>query len=587
MKKLMHLTTVDMSLELLLGHQLRAARHAGYEVVGVSAPGPWTVGLAAEGIRHIPLPSSTRGWNPTADLRSVKEFWRILRRERPTILHTHNPKPGLYGRVLGRLAGVPIVINTVHGLYAAPDDPLLKRAVVYLLEAIASRFSDQELVQSAEDVAVMKRFRLARPARITHLGNGVDLASYDPALVSEPSHAGLREDLGIPSGMPIVGMVGRLVAEKGWPEFFEAVNELRRQGLAFAALAIGPADTNKADAVTADQMREAEQNGVVFLGLRHDMRDLYGLMDIFVLPSHREGFPRAAMEAAAMGVPLVASDIRGCREVVEHGVNGFLVPVRSGPDLARSIRTLLENEQLRLRMGRAGREIAAARFGADQVASTVLDTYRAVAHRKGIDLWRATGVQSADEKDAPTIARLHARGIPTGFLSTLGPGVLAELYRGLVLDPTSLVLVDRGANGEVKGFIAGSRNTRAAYRSLLKSRGPALALSALAATGARPRRMRKALETLRYSSRTSRDLPVAELLAMAVEKHFRSQGLGAGLVSEFLSRLDEPAVRVVVAADNTGAIRFYRAQGFQLAEEIEVHSGQHSKVLVWNSSSPS
>ena len=143
-----HLTTVDLSLRSLLMAQLLGARDAGYAVVGISAPGPWVPELEAEGIRHIALHHSTRAVDARADARAARELWSVLRRERPTILHTHNPKPGLYGRVLGRLAGVPVVVNTVHGLYATDDDSWSKRAAVYGLEAVASRFSDAELVQN-------------------------------------------------------------------------------------------------------------------------------------------------------------------------------------------------------------------------------------------------------------------------------------------------------------------------------------------------------------------------------------------------------------------------------------------------------
>src|SRR4051812_7532499 len=121
-----HLTTIDLSLRFLLMAQLVGARDAGYDVVGISAPGPWVAELEAEGIRHLPLHSSTRAADPRADVRAARELWAVLRRERPTVLHTHNPKPGLYGRVLGRAAGVPVVVNTIHGLYATADDPLAK-----------------------------------------------------------------------------------------------------------------------------------------------------------------------------------------------------------------------------------------------------------------------------------------------------------------------------------------------------------------------------------------------------------------------------------------------------------------------------
>src|SRR5215218_1468357 len=122
-----HLTTVDLSLRFLLMAQLRGARDAGYRVVGISAPGPWVADLEAEGIRHIALHSSTRAADLRADGRAARELWQVLTRERPAVLHTHNPKPGLYGRVLGRFAGIPIVVNTVHGLYATDDDRLAKR----------------------------------------------------------------------------------------------------------------------------------------------------------------------------------------------------------------------------------------------------------------------------------------------------------------------------------------------------------------------------------------------------------------------------------------------------------------------------
>ncbi|HDL49220.1 MAG TPA: hypothetical protein ENH33_04580, partial [Actinobacteria bacterium] len=194
--KVAHLTTVDISLRYLVLPQLEAVIAEGGEAIGISAPGPWVEELEAAGIRHVALPSSTRGMNPLADLRAARELWHILRAEKPDVLHTHNPKPGLYGRVLGRLAGVPIVVNTVHGLYAAPDDQWWKRAVVYGLEAIASRFSDAELVQSAEDLELLRRLHITPAPKLRHLGNGVDLTRFDPSRFTDAALAGVRRELG-------------------------------------------------------------------------------------------------------------------------------------------------------------------------------------------------------------------------------------------------------------------------------------------------------------------------------------------------------------------------------------------------------
>ncbi|MEA2057639.1 MAG: glycosyltransferase family 4 protein, partial [Actinomycetota bacterium] len=250
-------------------------------------------------------------------------------RERPDVIHTHTPKPGLYGRIIGRLAGVPAVLNTVHGLYATPDDRPAKRAIVYALEALAARFSDAELIQSAEDHELLIERRITRPDRTVLLGNGVDLERFAP--VPNDERLSVRRALGIDDERVVVGMVGRLVAEKGYNELFEAASKLDDRCI---VVVIGPHEPDKDDGLDPAVVARAEQEGVRFLGMRSDVDALYGAMDIFVLPSHREGFPRAAMEAAATGIPVVATDIRGCREVVDPGVNGLLVPVRDADALA-------------------------------------------------------------------------------------------------------------------------------------------------------------------------------------------------------------------------------------------------------------
>ena len=367
-----HLTTTDISLRYLLGAQLRAVVDQGDEALGISAPGPFVPEVEAWGVRHIPLARSTRGMNPLADMRAALHLWRILRRERVDVLHTHNPKPGLYGRVVGRLAGVPVVVNTVHGLYATPDDPLARRLVVYGLEAIASRFSHAELVQNPEDLGTIGRYRIAPPGRARLLGNGVDLTRFDPAAVPAARRRAVRDALGLGDGDVLVGTVGRLVAEKGYVELFEAVRSL---GDAVALVVVGPEDPEKADALDPVVVESAGAAGVRFVGLRDDMPDLYAAMDVFVLASHREGFPRAAMEAAAMALPIVATDIRGCRQVVDHGVNGLLVPVGDSPALAQAISELAADPDRRQRLGSAGRRIAEDRFDERRVVDVVMRTY--------------------------------------------------------------------------------------------------------------------------------------------------------------------------------------------------------------------
>jgi len=380
--KVAHLTTTDISLRYLVLAQLQAIRDAGGEALGISAPGPFVDDLEREGIRHVALPSSTRTVSPADDVRTMIELWRVLRRERPDVLHVHNPKPGLYGRVVGRAARIPIIVNTLHGLYATELDRWPKRLAVYALEALAARCSDAELVQNPEDLALLRRWHISPAARL--LGNGVDLRRFDPARFDAAHRQATRADLGIAPDVVVVGTVGRLVAEKGYPELFEAIARLdpRRYRL----IVVGGEDPSKVDALTSEAVAAARDRGVLVLGHRDDVDALYAAMDLFVLASHREGYPRAAMEAAAMGLPLIATDVRGCRQVVDHGRNGLLVPVRDPNGLAEAIDRIGGDTDLRTKMGTASRAIALERFDERAVVCRVLDTYRHLAARKGLPL---------------------------------------------------------------------------------------------------------------------------------------------------------------------------------------------------------
>jgi glycosyltransferase involved in cell wall biosynthesis len=337
--RVIHLTTVASSLTKLLLPQLVAFREAGYDIIGVSAPGPEVAELEDAGIRHVALRGSTRAANLRADLTAARDFVRICRRLRPDIVHTHNPKPGVYGRIGARLAGVPVVVNTVHGLYAQPTDPLRKRAVVYALERLAATCSDAELLQNVEDLPVLLRLGVPRE-RLYVLGNGIDLRRFDPQRFAG-QRAEARIELGVRGDEVIAGVVGRLVYEKGYEEVFRAAADLRQRHMDVRFVVIGPDDPDKPDAVPVSDLRDAQEAGVRFLGQRDDVERLYAAMDLFVLASHREGFPRAAMEAAAMGLPIVATDIRGCRQVVEHGRTGLLVPRKDPVALTAAISSLV------------------------------------------------------------------------------------------------------------------------------------------------------------------------------------------------------------------------------------------------------
>jgi glycosyltransferase involved in cell wall biosynthesis len=376
-KKLVHVTTVDMSLVLLLGPQLRAFAEAGMDVVAASAPGPFVPQLESWGIRHEPLRHATRSTAVGQDALALVELWRLFRRLRPDIVHTHNPKPGLYGRLAARAARVPGVVNTVHGLYATPEDPASRRAVVYALERAVSLCSGAELVQNPEDFQLLGRLGVPSD-KLVLLGNGVDLRRFRPC-TDERRRRQIRADFGLGEDAVIVGTVARLVWQKGFRELFAAAERLCDAHRDVVFVIVGGSDPEKADAIAPDQLADARRRGrIVFAGSRNDMESVYPAFDLFVLPSYREGFPRSAMEAAACGLPVVATDIRGCRQAVSHGQTGLLVPVRDPVRLASAIEELVHAPALRRQMGSAGRRKAEAEFDDRTVVSKTLEAYERV-----------------------------------------------------------------------------------------------------------------------------------------------------------------------------------------------------------------
>ena len=554
--RVVHLTTVDLSLRYLLLPQLTGVIDLGGEAIGISAGGPYVGELEELGIRHITLPGATRSIDPIADITAMVSLWRILRKERPDVIHTHTPKPGLYGRVIGRIAGVPAVLNTVHGLYATPDDPVAKRAIVYALEAFAARFSDVELIQSAEDFRLLTERHITRPGRTVLLGNGVDLRRFDPELGSAEERRATRAIFGADDDQIVVGVVGRLVAEKGFLELFDAVRDIDDR---FRLVVIGPHEPDKSDAIETATVDAARAAGVVFLGMREDVDVLYRGMDLFVLPSHREGFPRAAMEAAASGLPLVVTDIRGCREVVEDGVNGLLIPVRDPPALRSAIERLGNDPELRRQMAEAGRSKAVRQFDERRIVHRVIESQvRALREKGRFERFDDGGysVRSAEPRDARIIARIHGS---TGGGTTRNIGLMTRAYRSLIDRPDGIVCVAEDGYGPF-AYVAGLGTNHGRRRAGFQ-------ISAL-----RPRRnRRRGLASLPFGAgrhrehESSRRGDHGELLSVGVAGAFADSGADAALAEAFIRTVSARGgglVRASVDPGDLATINMLQSVGF-------------------------
>jgi glycosyltransferase involved in cell wall biosynthesis len=370
-----HIAASDQTLSELLLSQLEHLRAAGFDVAGISARGAHADRLSSANIEFHPIPV-TRRFGPLADLKALLALYRLLRKERFDIIHTHTPKGGLLGQYAALLARVPLRVHTIHGLYFPGFMRPSQRWMYVLLEKITLLFSHYNFSQNPEDVPVAIGEKIVRADRIEQVGNGIDLERFDPARVSNDTRRAVRAALGFDDSTLVVGMVGRLVAEKGYLEAFQATKRVAERNPRARFIFIGNFE-DKPDAIKPDILREYGIEHVAqLLGHRRDVVELYAAMDVFMLPSHREGFPRAVMEAAAMGKPCIVTDVRGCRQTVEHEVNGLLVPSRAPEALAEAIERLLRSPEERSRMGRAGREKAEREFDETRVIASILQAYQ-------------------------------------------------------------------------------------------------------------------------------------------------------------------------------------------------------------------
>ncbi len=355
--RLASMAVAEMSVDLLLSPQLKYLSGRGYQVEALSKRANKQNFSASSGDFARTHISIERELSPLRDLNTFLKLVLFFKRRGYGIVNTHTPKAGLLGPIAAQVARIPVVIHTVHGFLFHDQLPFLKRMLFWAVEKFTATFSDYLFFQSREDYDWAVRRGFVPSDRAFYIGNGIDIRRFDPQRKDLQSSQSLRQEMGIPESAIVIGTVGRLVYEKGFREFFEVIRRLHGENPNLHFVIVGGEEKDQNDAISNQEMRELSQMGRVhFLGARTDVDAIYRTMDVFVLLSHREGVPRALMEAQAMEVPAVATRIRGCREVVEDGTTGLLVPLKN-PEAAReAICQLIEDPALRSSYGRAARE---------------------------------------------------------------------------------------------------------------------------------------------------------------------------------------------------------------------------------------
>ena len=365
--KLCHVATVDVSVRFLIQNLLLYNKDRGWDVHAAASPGEYVAAIEQSGIPFHPVPM-TRRLTPFADFISFVRLIALFWRERFNAVHVQTPKGSFLGAMAAWVARVPVRFYTIHGFYFHPGMPKAEVYFYRFFEFLTSRVVHQAFTVNREDYETAIRLRYYAPQNITYLGGGIDLSLFDPLRFPPFRREEIRRSLGLLPDHRVVGFIGRLVREKGVIELFKAFRCLRSDHPSARLLAVGPIDPEKKDAVTPDAAARdlGISDGAVFTGMRLDIPEMLSAMDVFVLPSYREGFPRSVMEASAMGVPVVTTNVRGCREAVEDGTTGIVVPVRDAARLADAIGRLLSNPQAARKMGGAGRRKALSEFDENQ-----------------------------------------------------------------------------------------------------------------------------------------------------------------------------------------------------------------------------
>ena len=357
--KICFVVAVDMTLKFILLSELRFFQSKGYLVSVVCSSGKWLQDIKKEGIEAKEITIKRKIFTPISDLISLFQLFFYFKKEQFDIVLTFTPKPGLLGQLAARMAGTPVIINTIFGYYFHEHTPYLKRKLFIFIERVAAHYSSFIFFRNKGDFETAKKERIIKDSIAEYIGDGIDITKFNSTRFSKEFLQEKKKSLGIKQGVSVIGIVARLVKEKGYVELFEAFKNVLVQFPQTILLVVGPADLQKKDSINPHSFKG---KNIIFLGERTDVDELYSVMDIFVLPSYREGFPHSLMEASAMALPVVTTDVRGCRNAIEPGITGILIPLKNSGELAKAMIGLLLDSQKAVVMGQAGRKKAEKEF---------------------------------------------------------------------------------------------------------------------------------------------------------------------------------------------------------------------------------
>ena len=382
-QKLFRLTTIPFSLHILLKGQLGFLNQY-YEVIAIASDTDqdiWQILAEREKVRCCPI-HIEREISLRKDIKTLFKLYSLFKKEQPFIVHANTPKASLLGMLAAKLAKIPNRIYTVTGLRFEAENGI-KRKVLIGMEKLTC-WAATKVIPEGQGVkkTLLKNKITNKPIQTIANGNinGIDTAHFSPGCYSFEQKEKLKNEIGIPKNAFVFCFVGRLVKDKGINELVAAFSQLSTFNfqLSIKLLLVGPFE-RELDPLLPETEKEIQNHpNIISVGFQTDVRPYLAISDAFVFPSYREGFPNVVMQAGAMELPCIVTDINGCNEIIEDGVNGLIIPPKNKEHLRAKMQLLLDNSQLRNQLKQKAREMITSRYEQKMVWEALLEEYKSL-----------------------------------------------------------------------------------------------------------------------------------------------------------------------------------------------------------------
>lgn len=384
MIKIIRTSTVPESLYLLLKGQLKYLS-SYFDVVAISSDGELLAKTSLrEEVKVVPVEMS-RGINVFKDIISLIQLFYRFRKEKPIIVHSITPKAGLLSMLAAKMAGVPIRVHTFTGLVFPSKKGILKLILIYMDKLLCWAATNVYPEGNGVKEDLVKYLITLKPLRVLGNGNvnGINLDFFNPSLFSNLDNANLRKSLLIDDDDFVFVFVGRLVSDKGVNELVQAFSELN---LFKTKLLLVGKEEEKLDPLHAETKIVIDNNpNIIKLGFQNDVRPYYAISNVLVFPSYREGFPNVVIQAGAMGLPSIVTDINGNNEIIKHRENGIIIPVKDKGEVLKSMKLIMEDKVLCQYLTLNARKLVSERYEQNYVWDCLLKEYKELLKINGFN----------------------------------------------------------------------------------------------------------------------------------------------------------------------------------------------------------